>query len=363
VVTLGIAVFLWIVFWCWSLRRGQPAPDNPWGSSTLEWAASSPPASYNFRTMPSVRGLDPLWEEEQTPADGATERLTRALAEPRGLVRETIGTAMLDARPEQVIRLPGPSHWPLVLASGIGVVLVGFLLDNPVNFLTAVAAGVLISIVAVIGWAWPGADERLSRAHPPAVDEALPTDASGARSTGWWGMVLLIAALVSLFGHILFAYFLIRNEAPAWPPPGIPLPDLLLMPLPGSVALLVAGGAGWWYERAVRRGSRGNLLLGLAAGIAMGLLFLGLLATEFVRQEFTPQTNVYGSLFFVVLSLHATMVLVGLGMSGVTLARTWLGHFTPRRYLGVQTTAIWWYFTIAVWIAVVVTLYVTPHVW
>lgn len=35
-------------------RNGSPAPDNPWGSTTLEWQTTSPPPLLNFATPPEV---------------------------------------------------------------------------------------------------------------------------------------------------------------------------------------------------------------------------------------------------------------------------------------------------------------------
>ena len=39
---------------CWSMRRGGPAPPDPWGADTLEWATTSPPPDYNFAEIPIV---------------------------------------------------------------------------------------------------------------------------------------------------------------------------------------------------------------------------------------------------------------------------------------------------------------------
>ncbi|MEJ2720119.1 MAG: cbb3-type cytochrome c oxidase subunit I [bacterium] len=47
-----------------SLRRGEPAGDNPWNAWTLEWAATSPPQPYNFEHVPRVRSRRPLWDLE-----------------------------------------------------------------------------------------------------------------------------------------------------------------------------------------------------------------------------------------------------------------------------------------------------------
>ena len=46
-----------------SARHGLPGGPNPWNASTLEWATSSPPPSYNFLHIPVVNGANPLWEQ------------------------------------------------------------------------------------------------------------------------------------------------------------------------------------------------------------------------------------------------------------------------------------------------------------
>jgi cytochrome c oxidase subunit I len=46
----------------WSLWKGEPAGDNPWGAWTLEWATPSPPPSYNFAEIPTVHSRRPLWD-------------------------------------------------------------------------------------------------------------------------------------------------------------------------------------------------------------------------------------------------------------------------------------------------------------
>jgi len=37
-----------------SLRKGKPAPENPWGGVTLEWRTASPPIHHNFNEVPHV---------------------------------------------------------------------------------------------------------------------------------------------------------------------------------------------------------------------------------------------------------------------------------------------------------------------
>jgi cytochrome c oxidase subunit 1 len=59
---LLIAFALFFINLLLSSRRGRPAGDDPWDAWTLEWATSSPPASYNFERIPKVRSRRPLWD-------------------------------------------------------------------------------------------------------------------------------------------------------------------------------------------------------------------------------------------------------------------------------------------------------------
>jgi len=51
---LGIGFFLAALNLIHAIRKGKPAPANPWGANTLEWHCSSPPPHHNFDETPSV---------------------------------------------------------------------------------------------------------------------------------------------------------------------------------------------------------------------------------------------------------------------------------------------------------------------
>jgi cytochrome c oxidase subunit 1 len=51
---MGISFVIVAVYLLRSLRKGEPAPANPWGSNTLEWRTVSPPPYYNFHDTPEV---------------------------------------------------------------------------------------------------------------------------------------------------------------------------------------------------------------------------------------------------------------------------------------------------------------------
>ena len=56
----GVLMFVFNLLW--SLRKGEPAGNDPWDAWTLEWSTSSPPPDYDFVETPVVRSRRPLWD-------------------------------------------------------------------------------------------------------------------------------------------------------------------------------------------------------------------------------------------------------------------------------------------------------------
>lgn len=71
VIGLSMLVFVWNVYT--SARAKIPAPPDPWGGHTLEWATSSPPPRFNFdlaHPVPKVRDYAPLLDARERAGHG-----------------------------------------------------------------------------------------------------------------------------------------------------------------------------------------------------------------------------------------------------------------------------------------------------
>ncbi|MBY5454218.1 MULTISPECIES: cytochrome c oxidase subunit I [Rhizobium] len=136
---LGFLVFFVDVVRSW--RNGLPAGPNPWKATTLEWATSSPPPSYNFRRIPVVDAREAL-----SPNDGE-------LAVASGLRtdrRELLVTSVVEALPEARESSPRDSVWPLWAAIATAVMLIWSMFSP-----WAVVWGSIPIAVTLIGWFWP----------------------------------------------------------------------------------------------------------------------------------------------------------------------------------------------------------------
>jgi heme/copper-type cytochrome/quinol oxidase subunit 1 len=68
-VVLAIGIVLTLVNAVLGVRGGVPAGHDPWGGSSLEWYALSPPPVHNFDVLPDVRSAHPLRDIRDAVAD------------------------------------------------------------------------------------------------------------------------------------------------------------------------------------------------------------------------------------------------------------------------------------------------------
>ncbi|MGQ9366396.1 cytochrome c oxidase subunit 3 [Azospirillum sp. ST 5-10] len=187
----------------------------------------------------------------------------------------------------------------------------------------------------------------------------LPVGSVGTRASGWWGMLTLIATEAFLFANLLFSYYYVAGQAGRhWLPPD---PPSFRLSGPNTVLLLLSSVAVWFGERGARRGRRWQLAGGLAAGVAMGAVFVLVQWTEWADKPFTLATSSYGSLYFTVTGFHVAHVVAGLLILAALAVWSALGLFDRERHAPVSIGAIYWHFVDAVWLAVFFTFYVTPY--
>nr|WP_081922185.1 cytochrome c oxidase subunit I [Oceanobacillus jeddahense] len=125
--SFGVIVFLINIIY--TAVKGKKAPGDAWGSGrTLEWAISSPPVHYNFKQLPLVRGLDPLWIEKM---EGNKK--------------------MTPSEPVDEIHMPNGSILPFIMTIGFTIASYGFIYQTESKYwLIAVYAGMAIALICML---------------------------------------------------------------------------------------------------------------------------------------------------------------------------------------------------------------------
>ena len=144
IIALSIAVFMFN--WYNSRRRGEASGLDPWDARTVEWMSPNPTPEYNFAVPPDVTRLDHFWHlKYDQDEDGR--------AVPKADKDEILAQIEHEQlNPAAPIHLPNPTYFPIVMALGIPIVFYGIIYHTTLWGKALIVIGVIISLVALIGW-------------------------------------------------------------------------------------------------------------------------------------------------------------------------------------------------------------------
>jgi cytochrome c oxidase subunit 1 len=149
----GIAVLLFLINVLRSNRRGEIAGPNPWGGETLEWAAASPPATYNFLYPPTAQGRSPMWD------NGLDSPVVTGLDPTH---RESLVTTTLDAAPDHRYDVHGDSPVPILFAIAVSMAVLWGSVFHPIG----AVIGTALAGLALFAWFWSAGTRRRANAEP-----------------------------------------------------------------------------------------------------------------------------------------------------------------------------------------------------
>ena len=338
ILAAGIAVVVWDVV---RPKRKEPyAPRNPWGAGTLEWVQEMPGKPWGIRSIPEIDSRYPLWDQTNLLRDIDEGRFYLPDAE-EGL-RETLVTSVIDARPVQCQRLPGPSFVPLAAALTLG----GFFIFGTFHLWGLAVASLLLAVGIFCHWLWTGTANR------PEKDEkdvglglTLPLYVSGAASMGWWAVFITMLADFTAFVCLVFGYFFFWTNRDDFPPEPSPGPGVLW---PSRAAVLLVSA--WALTVLARRWNKGDKPGGFYAAM---LLALGCAATGGAAlvagpwlTGLDPVTHVYPATVWVLVLWTALHVALGMLMQLYCLARRLAGRMTARHDMEIGNAVLYWHFTV-----------------
>ena len=164
-----------------TMRRGEPAPADPWDARTLEWMIPSPAPVYNFSETPAVHELDEFWHRKYSEDENGR------------LVKVADGDRFIQKPPPEGthIHMPSPSYYPLVAAIGLPIIAYG-----QIYRVWAVSiVGALVLLGGIYAWGFePSVDpepaeeeaaaEALALAAAPAGGDLGPGGPAGELGTG-----------------------------------------------------------------------------------------------------------------------------------------------------------------------------------
>ena len=188
----------------------------------------------------------------------------------------------------------------------------------------------------------------------------LPTYAYGHRSIMWWGTWGLILIESTVFAIAIVSYFYLREMVADWPPSGDP-PALLFGTL--NLAILLASALpNHFTKKAAEHEDLRKVRLGLVICLAFAAAFLVVRAFEFPALNTHWSASAYGSIVYALMVLHTVHLVTDVIDSAVLTVLMFKGPLEGRRYVDVAENALYWWFVVATWIPVYLTVYIAPRV-
>ncbi len=272
--------------------------------------------------------------------------------------------------------VPSPSKWPIF--GGAALLLTMFGAAAWVNEVPwgmyANFAGILLTLVVLYNWFGDAIGESESGQYNARVDVSYR-----------WSMSWFIFSEVMFFGAFFGALFYARSITMPWlgdldnkliwpdfvahwgniGPAGTVEAFKTMTPFPIptiNTALLLSSGVTLTIaHHALVAGQRAKTSLFLFLTIALGAIFMGLQAFEYMHAyselNLKLTSGIYGSTFFLLTGFHGFHVTMGAIMLSVVLYRHMKGHFTPQHHFAFEGAAWYWHFVDVVWLGLYVVVY------
>ncbi|MBQ0725539.1 MAG: cytochrome c oxidase subunit 3 [Cycloclasticus sp.] len=282
---------------------------------------------------------------------------------------------------ENAYYVPHDAKWPIVGSIGLTLFLGGFAGQLNGNSMAAnvMIIGFLVLVYMMFGWFGDVIDESESGTYKKLEDVSFRM-----------GMIWFIFSEVMFFAAFFGALYYIRvfsvpwlagegsgastNEfiwsgfEAVWPTNGpaavggeYQKMGAWGLPAINTFILLISGATVTWAHWGLVANNRKQLIMGLAATVLLGFIFVGLQVLEYSHGynelNLTMGSGVYGSTFYMLTGFHGFHVTVGAIMLLVMLIRSIKGHFTPENHFAFEAAAWYWHFVDVVWLGLFIFVY------
>lgn len=177
-------------------------------------------------------------------------------------------------------------------------------------------------------------------------------------SRGRIGMICLIVAESAIFTIFIAAYIFYIGKSLSGPTPR----EVLKVPVVGTICLLSSSLTMHWAIAALRTNKIGVFRLFWFLTLALGAIFIGGTAVEWrhliYQDNFTIQTNLFGTTYYSLVGLHASHVIVGLIGLTIVMVLALVGKVRREHTERCEVFSLYWHFVDAVWVVVFTTVYI-----
>jgi cytochrome c oxidase subunit III len=182
----------------------------------------------------------------------------------------------------------------------------------------------------------------------------------GNRSLMYWGTLGMCLIEGTAFALTIASYFYLRTRNPQWPPDGIAPPSLLWGTVNVAV-LLLSGIPNQLAKNAAERVDLRGVRVWLVVCLLFGVAFNAVRAMEYFTLNVLWNTDAYGSIVWLLLSLHTTHIITDFLDTLVLTTLMFTGPIEEKRFVDVEENSAYWYFVVGAWLPIYGVIYWAPR--
>ena len=188
----------------------------------------------------------------------------------------------------------------------------------------------------------------------------LPTTVFGHRSHMWWGTLSFMLIEGTTLFVCVSSYYYLRTNVPSWPPAPIP-PPALLLPTIHVLLMLASDVPAVLADRAARRFDLAGVRRWMVVLSVFTVAFVFLRWQDFRALNVRWDTNAYGSIAWVTVAAHGTILLLQAVETLVFTGYLLWGPIEEKHFSDTSDSVFYWFFFTGSWVPIYLTVYLSPY--
>jgi cytochrome c oxidase subunit III len=189
----------------------------------------------------------------------------------------------------------------------------------------------------------------------------LPSEGFRTRAISWWATLGFMVIEGTSLAICAVTYLYLTRRFEAWPPLRTPPPDLVI-PTISFILLLASVPIAMWLSRAARSHDIRGTQRAAAAGSIASVILIIMRALEFNSLNTRWDNDAYGSIVWLTIGFHTTLLLLDFIESFFIGLVFWIGPIEMKHFSDADDDAFYWYFMVAAWTPLYFLIYIVPRI-
>lgn len=196
----------------------------------------------------------------------------------------------------------------------------------------------------------------------PVIDASRLSEITfGHRNITWWATAAFILIEGTTIVVLMVSYVYLRRNFSEWPPAPTAVPDLLT-PSINLVVLLSAIVPMALARRAAHEMDLRRVRICLVVTILLSIVAVVLRVFDFAALNVRWDAHAYGSIMWMLVGMHSTLLIVDLIETTVIAAITFSRSMERKHFIDIEEAGVYQFFLSLSWVPLYLMVFIGPRI-